>query len=45
MVTIESVDFKTTAEMTLDQEILCDGSLDLIKAAIRRFGRAGHGRL
>jgi D-glycero-alpha-D-manno-heptose-7-phosphate kinase len=41
MVTIESVDFKTTAEMTLDEEILCDGSLDLIKAAVRRFGRTG----
>lgn len=41
MVTIESVDFKTTAEMTLDEEILCDGSLDLIKAAVRRFGRDG----
>jgi D-sedoheptulose 7-phosphate isomerase len=37
MVTIESVNFKTTAEMTLDNEILCDGSLDLIKAAVRRF--------
>lgn len=41
MVTIESVDFKTTAEMTLDNEILYDGSLDLIKAAVRRFGRDG----
>ena len=41
MVTIESVDFKTTAEMTLDSEILYDGSLDLIKAAVRRFGRDG----
>jgi D-glycero-alpha-D-manno-heptose-7-phosphate kinase len=41
MVTIESVDFKTTAEMTLDSEILFDGSLDLIKAAVRRFGRDG----
>jgi D-glycero-alpha-D-manno-heptose-7-phosphate kinase len=41
MVTIESVDFKTTTEMTLDSEILCDGSLDLIKAAVRRFGRDG----
>ncbi len=41
MVSIESVDFKTTAEMTLDNEILCDGSLDLIKAAVRRFGRDG----
>ena len=40
-VTIESVDFKTTAEMTLDKEILYDGSLDLIKAAVRRFGREG----
>jgi D-glycero-alpha-D-manno-heptose-7-phosphate kinase len=38
-VTIESVDFKTTAEMSLDEEILYDGSLDLIKAAVRRFGR------
>jgi len=41
MVTIESVDFKTTTEMSLDEEILCDGSLDLIKAAVRRFGRDG----
>jgi D-glycero-alpha-D-manno-heptose-7-phosphate kinase len=41
MVSIESVDFKTTTEMTLDSEILCDGSLDLIKAAVRRFGRNG----
>src|SRR5215467_8145846 len=39
MVTIESVDFKTTTEMRLDEEVLCDGSLDLIKAAVRRFGR------
>jgi D-glycero-alpha-D-manno-heptose-7-phosphate kinase len=41
LVSIESVDFKTTAEMTLDSEILYDGSLDLIKAAVRRFGRDG----
>src|SRR5580698_6591189 len=41
MVSIESVDFKTTAEMSLDQDILYDGSLDLIKAAVRRFGRDG----
>ena len=41
MVTIESVDFKTNAEMSLDEEILCDGNLDLIKAAVRRFGREG----
>jgi D-glycero-alpha-D-manno-heptose-7-phosphate kinase len=41
MVTIESVDFKTTAEMTLDDDILYDGSLDLIKAAVRRFGKEG----
>lgn len=40
-VTIESVDFKTTTEMSLDEEILCDGHLDLIKAAVRRFGRDG----
>ena len=39
MVTIESVDFKTNAEMSLDEKILCDGSLDFIKAAVRRFGR------
>jgi len=43
MVTIESVDFKTIAEMTLDREILYDGSLDLIKAAVRRFGQGGTG--
>jgi D-glycero-alpha-D-manno-heptose-7-phosphate kinase len=41
IVTVESVDFKTTAEMSLDEEILCDGHLDLIKAAVRRFGREG----
>ena len=41
MVSIESVDFKTTTEITLDNEILYDGSLDLIKAAVRRFGRQG----
>ena len=40
-VTIESVDFKTNAEMSLDEEILCDGHLDLIKAGVRRFGRDG----
>jgi D-glycero-alpha-D-manno-heptose-7-phosphate kinase len=38
-ITIESVDFKTSADMSLDEEILCDGHLDLIKAAVRRFGR------
>lgn len=40
-VTIESVDFKTTTEMTLDSEIVYDGGLDLIKAAVRRFGSEG----
>ena len=38
-VTIESVDFKTSADMSLDQEIQCDGHLDLIKAAVIKFGR------
>src|SRR5271166_4721322 len=28
MITIESVDFKTNAEMSLDEEITCDGNLD-----------------
>jgi D-glycero-alpha-D-manno-heptose-7-phosphate kinase len=41
MITVESVDFKTSAEMPLDEEIVCDGHLDLIKAAVRRFGREG----
>ena len=41
MITIESVDFKTNAEMSLDEEILYDGNLDLIKAAVKRFGREG----
>jgi D-glycero-alpha-D-manno-heptose-7-phosphate kinase len=41
VITVESVDFKVTAEMRLDEEIFCDGSLDLIKAALRRFGRDG----
>ena len=39
LVTIESVDFKTSAEVSLDEEILRDGHLDLIKAAVKRFGR------
>ena len=39
LVTIESVDFKTSAEISLDEEILRDGHLDLIKAAVKRFGR------
>jgi D-glycero-alpha-D-manno-heptose-7-phosphate kinase len=38
-VTIESVDFKTSADISLDEEILQDGHLDLIKAAVKRFGR------
>lgn len=38
-VTIESVDFKTSAELSLDEEIQWNGHLDLIKAAVRRFGR------
>jgi D-glycero-alpha-D-manno-heptose-7-phosphate kinase len=38
-VTIESVDFKTSADMSLDEEIFYDGDLDLIKAAVKRFGR------
>ena len=38
-VAIESVDFKTSAEVSLDEEILYDGHLDLIKAAVKRFGR------
>lgn len=41
VISIESVDFKTSAEMPLDDEIVCDGNLDLIKAAVRRFGREG----
>ena len=40
LVTIESVDFKTSAEISLDEEIRRDGHLDLIKAAVKRFGRA-----
>jgi D-glycero-alpha-D-manno-heptose-7-phosphate kinase len=39
LVTIESVDFKTSAEVSLDEEIHYDGHLDLIKAAVKRFGR------
>jgi D-glycero-alpha-D-manno-heptose-7-phosphate kinase len=39
LVTIESVDFKTSAEISLDEEIHYDGHLDLIKAAVKRFGR------
>jgi D-glycero-alpha-D-manno-heptose-7-phosphate kinase len=41
IVTVESVDFKTGAEMPLDEEIIYDGHLDLIKAAVKRFGREG----
>lgn len=44
MITVESVDFKTNAEMSLDEEIIYDGNLDLIKAAVKRFGQTGtHG--
>jgi D-glycero-alpha-D-manno-heptose-7-phosphate kinase len=39
LVTIESVDFKSSAEISLDEEICYDGHLDLIKAAVKRFGR------
>jgi D-glycero-alpha-D-manno-heptose-7-phosphate kinase len=39
LVTIESVDFKTSAAVSLDEEIHYDGHLDLIKAAVKRFGR------
>ena len=39
LVTIESVDFKTSAQVSLDEEIRYDGHLDLIKAAVKRFGR------
>jgi D-glycero-alpha-D-manno-heptose-7-phosphate kinase len=39
LVTIESVDFKTSADISLDEEIHYDGHLDLIKAAVKRFGR------
>jgi D-glycero-alpha-D-manno-heptose-7-phosphate kinase len=39
--TIESVDFKTGHEMTLETEIFYDGGLDLVKAGVRRFGRGG----
>ena len=44
-VTIESVDFKTSADMSLDEEIFNDGHLDLIKAAVKRFGRENTYRL
>jgi D-glycero-alpha-D-manno-heptose-7-phosphate kinase len=37
-VRIESVDFGVTAEVALDQEVAFDGELDLVKAAIQRFG-------
>ena len=37
-VRIESVDFGVTAEVALDSEIDYDGRLDLVKAAVRRFG-------
>ena len=37
-VRIESVDFGTTAELALDEEFDLDGRLDLVKAAVRRFG-------
>jgi D-glycero-alpha-D-manno-heptose-7-phosphate kinase len=41
LVTIESVDFKTNAELSLDEDIQWNGHLDLIKAAVRRFGKEG----
>jgi D-glycero-alpha-D-manno-heptose-7-phosphate kinase len=40
-VSIESVDFRTRTEVGLDEPITFDGNLDLVKAAISRFGPAG----
>jgi D-glycero-alpha-D-manno-heptose-7-phosphate kinase len=40
-VRIESVDFGVTAEVALDQELVYNGELDLVKAAIGRFGGLG----
>jgi len=40
-VSVESIDFKTRLELSLDEEIRCDGNLNLITAAIRHFGRDG----
>lgn len=42
-VRIESVDFRTTADVSLDDDITYNGCLDLVKAAVRRFGRSGTG--
>lgn len=41
VVRIESVDFDTTTELSLDEDVQLDGRLDLIKAAVSRFGREG----
>lgn len=41
VVRIESVDFDTVAELSLDEDVRLDGQLDLVKAAVSRFGRDG----
>lgn len=42
-VRIESVDFGVTAEIDLDEGVSFDGELDLVKAAIHRFGAPDSG--
>lgn len=40
-VSIESVDFRTRTEVGLDDEVTYGGKLDLVKAAVHRFGAQG----
>lgn len=39
-ITVESVDFGVRASFGFDDELVFDGDLDLVKAAIRRLGRS-----
>jgi D-glycero-alpha-D-manno-heptose-7-phosphate kinase len=40
-VSIESVDFRIRTEVALDDDVIFDGRLDLVKAAVSRFGAHG----
>ncbi|MDT4894516.1 MAG: D-glycero-alpha-D-manno-heptose-7-phosphate kinase [Pseudonocardiales bacterium] len=42
-ITVESVDFGISLDLSVDDELTFDGELDLVKAAIRRLGQTDSG--
>jgi D-glycero-alpha-D-manno-heptose-7-phosphate kinase len=42
-ITVESIDFGISLDLTVDDELAFDGKLDLVKAAIRRLGQVESG--